>query len=60
MSRTEKIARLNDKARKGLLPRSTKVLLTRTVAALPEDVAARLWRAMKTFEGFSEENSSLV
>ncbi len=52
----EKIARLNDKARKGLLPGSTKVLLTRVVAALPEDVVARLWRAVKTFEGFTEDN----
>jgi hypothetical protein len=34
----EKIALLNDKARKGLLPGSTKVLLTREVTALPEDV----------------------
>ena len=52
----EKIARLNDKARKGLLPRSTKVLLTRMVAALPEDVVARLYRAVKMFEGFTEDN----
>ncbi|MBT8454211.1 MAG: DUF3768 domain-containing protein [Deltaproteobacteria bacterium] len=56
MSPTEKIAHLNDKARKGLLPGSTKVLLTREVTALPEDVLERLVGAVKTFDAFSEEN----
>jgi hypothetical protein len=52
----DKIARLNDQARKGLLPGSTKVLLTRMVAALPEDVVARLWSAVKRFDAFTEDN----
>ena len=56
MSPTEKIAHLNDKARKGLLPGSTKVLLTREVTALPEDVLERLVAAVKTFDAFSEDN----
>ena len=56
MSPTEKIAHLNDKARKGLLPGSTKVLLTREVTALPEDVLERLVGAVKTFDAFSEDN----
>ena len=56
MSPTEKIAHLNDKARKGLLPGSTKVLLTREVTALSEDVLERLVGAVKTFDAFSEGN----
>ena len=56
MSPTEKIAHLNDKSRKGLLPGSTKVLLTREVTALPEDVLERLVAAVKTFDAFSEDN----
>ena len=52
----EKIARLNDKARKGLLPGSTKVLLTREVTALPEDALERLVAAVKTFDAFSKDN----
>ena len=42
MSPTEKIAHLNDKARKGLLPGSTKMLLTRMVAALPDPTLCAL------------------
>ncbi|NNE19912.1 MAG: DUF3768 domain-containing protein, partial [Myxococcales bacterium] len=52
----EKIAHLNDKARKGLLPGSTKVVLTREVTALPEDVLERLVAAVKTFDAFTEDN----
>ncbi|NNE19125.1 MAG: DUF3768 domain-containing protein, partial [Myxococcales bacterium] len=47
---------LSDKARKGLLPGSTKVLLTREVTALPEDVLKRLVGAVKTFDAFTEDN----
>jgi hypothetical protein len=52
----EKIALLNDKARKGLLPGSTKVLLTREVTALAEDVLERLVGAVKAFDAFTEDN----
>jgi hypothetical protein len=52
----EKIALLNDKARKGLLPGSTKVLLTREVSALPENVLGRLVGAVKAFDAFTEDN----
>ena len=52
----EKIALLNDEARKGLLPGSTKVLLTRMVAALPDEVIASLRCAVASFEDFSEDN----
>lgn len=56
MSPTEKIAHLNDKARKGLLPGSTKVHVTRTVAALPEDAIERLCGAVAEFDAFTEDN----
>jgi len=56
MSPTEKIAHLNDKARKGLLPTSTKVLLTRLVAALPEATLLRLQDAVAQFNAFTEDN----
>jgi hypothetical protein len=52
----EKIALLNDKARKGLLPGSTKALLTREVTALPEDVLECLVGAVKAFDAFTEDN----
>ena len=56
MSPTETIAHLNDKARKGLLPGSTKMLLTRMVAALPEDALAHLRAAVEQFDAFTEDN----
>jgi hypothetical protein len=56
VSPTEKIAQLNDKARKGLLPGSTKMLLTRMVAALPEDALAHLRAAVAQFDAFNEDN----
>jgi hypothetical protein len=56
MSPTEKIAHLNDKARKRLLPGSTKMLLTRMVAALPEDALAHLCAAVAQFDAFTEDN----
>ena len=56
MSPNDKIALLNDKARKGLLPGSTKVLLTRVVTALPEDALAHLRGAVAAFEAFTEDN----
>jgi hypothetical protein len=56
MSPNDKIALLNDKARKGLLPGSTKVLLTREVTALPEDVLKCLVGAVKAFDAFTEDN----
>ena len=56
MRPNEKIALLNDEARQGLLPRSTKVLLTRVVAALPEDVLAHLRCAVASFDDFTEDN----
>jgi len=52
----EKIALLNDEARKGMLPGSTKVLLTRTVAALPEDLLLRLRRDVAECDAFTEDN----
>ncbi len=52
----EKIALLNDKARKGLLPGSTKVLLTRIVAALPDEAIAHLRRTVAEFDAFTEDN----
>ena len=56
MSPTEKIAHLNDKARKGLLPGSTKMLLTRMVAALPDPTRLYLRRAVAEFDAFTEDN----
>ena len=56
MSPTEKIAHLNDKARKGLLPGSTKMLLTRMVAALPDPTLLYLRRAVAEFDAFTEDN----
>jgi hypothetical protein len=56
MSPTEKIAHLNDKTRKGLLPASTKMLLTRMVAALPEDALGHLRAAVEQFDAFNEDN----
>jgi len=52
----EKIALLNDKARKGLLPGSTKVLLTRMVAALPDEEISSLRRNVAAFDAFTEDN----
>ena len=53
----EKIALLNDKARKGLLPGSTKMMLTRTVAALPDETIAHLCAApSQQFDAFTEDN----
>ena len=52
----EKIALLNDKARKGLLPGSTKMLLTRMVAALPELELAHLRSAVASFDDFNEDD----
>jgi hypothetical protein len=52
----EKIALQNDKARKGLLPGSTKLLLTRMVTALPELELAELRRAVVAFDAFTEDN----
>ena len=52
----EKIALLNDEARKGRMPGSTKMMLTRTVAALPEDALAHLRSAVTAFEDFTEDN----
>ena len=56
MSPTEKIAHLKDKARKGLLPGSTKVLLTPLVTALPDPTLLRLQSAVAEFEAFTEDN----
>ena len=56
MSPTEKTAHLNDKARKGLLPGSTKMLLTRMVAALPDPTLLCLRSAVAQFDAFTEEN----
>jgi hypothetical protein len=56
MSPTEKIAQLNDKARKGLLPASTKVLLTPLVTALPEPFLLSLQDAVAQFDAFTEDN----
>jgi hypothetical protein len=52
----EKIALLNDKARTGRLPGSTKMMLTRMVAALPEETLAHLRCAVASFDGFTEDN----
>ena len=52
----EKIALLNDKARKGLLPGSTRVFLTRIVAALPEETISSLRRTVAEFDAFTEDN----
>ena len=52
----EKIALLNDKARKGMLPGSTKMMLTRMVAALPDETLAHLRRAVASFDAFTEDN----
>ena len=52
----QKVARLNDKARKGLLPGSTKMMLTRTVAALPDEAIAHLRRTVAEFDAFTEDN----
>ena len=52
----EKIALLNDEARKGLLPESTKMLLTRMVAALPEETVSSLRRTAAEFDAFTEDN----
>ncbi|MDH3726592.1 MAG: DUF3768 domain-containing protein [Myxococcales bacterium] len=56
MSPNDKIALLNDKARKGLLPGSTKLLLTRMVTALPEDALAHLRGAVAQYDAFTEDN----
>ena len=56
MTPTEKIAHLNDKARKGLLPGSTKVLLTPLVTALPEPLLLHLQDAVSQFDAFTEDN----
>ena len=56
MTPTEKIAHLNDKARKGLLPGSTKVLLTRIVTALPEPPLLYLQDAVAQFDAFTDDN----
>ena len=56
MSPTEKTAHLNDKARRGLLPGSTKMLLTRMVAALPDPTLLYLRRAVAEFDAFTEDN----
>ncbi len=52
----EKIALLNDKARKAMLPGSTKMMLTRTVAALPDEAIAHLRRTVAEFDAFTEDN----
>ena len=52
----EKIALLNDKARTGRLPGSTKMMLTRMVAALPEETLAHLRCAVASFDAFTEDN----
>ena len=56
MTPTEKIAHLNDKARKGFLPGSTKVLLTPLVTALPEPLLLNLQDAVSKFDAFTEDN----
>ena len=56
MTPTEKIAHLNDEARKGLLPGSTKVLLTPLVTALPEPLLLHLQDAVSQFDAFTEDN----
>jgi len=56
MSPKKEIALLNDKARKGLLPGSSKMFATRMVAALPEEVLAELRRAVAEFDSFTEDN----
>ncbi|NNE19505.1 MAG: DUF3768 domain-containing protein [Myxococcales bacterium] len=56
MTPTEKIAHLNDKARKGLLPGSTRVLLTPLVSALPEPLLLCLQDAIAEFDTFTEDN----
>ena len=57
MHRTkEEIALLNDKARKGQLPGSTKMLLTRTVAALPDETISSLRHNVAAFDAFTEDN----
>ena len=56
MSPTEKIAHLNDKARKGLLPGSTRMLVTRMVAALPDVTLLCLQNAVAQFDAFTEDN----
>ena len=56
MSTQDKIARLNDQARKGRLPGSTKMFLTGMVAALPEDTLAHLRCAVASFDAFTEDN----
>ena len=55
MTPTEKIAHLNDEARKGLLPGSTKVLLTPLVTALPEPLLLHLQDAVSQFDAFTED-----
>ena len=52
----EKIAQLNDKARKGRLPGSTKMMLTRVVAALPDETISTLRRNVAQFDAFTEDN----
>ena len=56
MSHKEKIALLNDKARKGWLPGSSKMLATRVVAALPDEALAVLRHAVAEFDSFTEDN----
>ena len=56
MRHKEKVALLNDKARQGLLPGSSRMLATRVVAALPEQVLAELRRAVAEFDAFIEDN----
>ena len=56
MSPTEKTAHLNDKARKGLLPGSTKMLLTPSVTALPDATLLCLRSAVAQFDAFTEDN----
>ena len=56
MSPTEKIAHLNDKACKGLLPGSTKMLFTPSVTALPDATLLCLRSAVAQFDAFTEDN----
>ena len=57
MSPTEKIAHLNDKARKGLLPASTKMLLTPAGGRLTRGpLPSGLQDAVAQFDAFTEDN----
>lgn len=51
-----RIRQLNDELRKNFLAHNGQVMLTSTVGMLADDVKARLFEAVKSFEAFDDGN----